>query len=151
MKIYLGTDHRGSEIEPKLVNYLKENGLDVTLASTPHNPDDDFVDFALEVAQNVVKDKESLGILICGTGIGMSIAANKVKGAYAARCTDVNDAYYSKVHNAANIICLGMENSFEKTCEIIDTFVSTKSADNERYLNRVKKIIKYEDKAYNEL
>lgn len=151
MKIFLGSDHRGAEIEPKLVKYLSENGLEVKTCSISHSKDDDFVDFAFEVANNVVKNKGSLGILVCGTGIGMSIAANKVKGAYAARCTDVNDAYYSKIHNAANILCIGMENSFDKNCEIIDTFLSTKSASDERYLNRINKIINYEDKAYNEL
>ncbi len=151
MKIFIGTDHRANVIEADLVAYLRSNGLEVITCNLPHNPKDDFPDFAFDVCQNVIKNPGSIGILICGTGIGMSIAANKVKGIMAARCTDVDDAFYARQHNAANVICLGMENKLEKIEEIIDTFVNTKEASEAKYLNRVDKIIRYEKGAYNEL
>lgn len=151
MKVFIGTDHRANEIEGDLVAYLRSNGLEVITSELPHNPDDDFADFAFDVCHNVVKNPDSIGILICGTGIGMSIAANKVKGIMAARCTDVDDAFYARQHNAANVICLGMENKLERIEEIIDTFINTKIANEPRYLNRVDKIIRYEKGAYNEL
>lgn len=151
MKIFIATDHRGVNIENEIVNYLTKIGIEVIQTKIPHNDTDDYVDFAIDVANNVIKNENSLGILICGTGIGMSIAANKVKGIRAARCVDVNDAFYSKQHNGANILCLGMENSLPKMFEIIDTFINTKSASEEKYLRRIEKIIKYENGEYNGL
>ena len=137
MKIFIGTDHRANVIEPDLVAYLRSNGLEVITSELAHNPNDDFPDFAFDVCKNVVNNIGSIGILLCGTGIGMSIAANKVKGIMAARCTDVDDAFYARQHNAAK--------------DIIDTFINTKTASEARYLNRVDKIIRYEKGAYNEL
>ena len=151
MKIFIATDHRGVNIENEIVNYLTKMGMEVIQTKIPHNDTDDYVDFAIDVANNVLKNDNSLGILICGTGIGMSIAANKVKGIRAARCVDVNDAFYSKLHNGANILCLGMENSLPKMFEIIDTFINTKNADEEKHLRRIEKIIKYENGEYNGL
>ena len=151
MKIFIATDHRGVEIEEQIVNYLKEIGMEVIKSKLDHYPTDDYPDFAFDVAHNVLKNPDSLGILICGTGIGMSIAANKVKGIRAARCTDVNDAFYSKFHNAANILCLGMELSLQKMTEIIDTFIHTKNPNEEKHLKRIDKIINYENGEYNEL
>lgn len=144
MKIYIGADHRGKDYEGKIAEYLIGVGLDVQKCHIVSNDNDDYPDFAFDIGNKVVNEEKSLGILICGTGIGMSIAANKVKGVRAARCVDVNDAFYAKNHNDSNIICLGTENSFEKTCEIIDTFVNTKKASEERHIKRVNKIIDYE-------
>ena len=151
MKIYIASDHRGYPAEKEIVSHLRQMGIEVITSTLVHNDNDDYADFAIEVAENVVKDENSIGILICGTGIGMSIAANKVKGIRAARCVDVDDAFYSKNHNNANIICLGMENDISKMCEIIDTFINTKKPEEERHIKRVNKIINYENGAYNEL
>lgn len=143
MKIYIASDHKGFEKEPALVEYLEKMGLEVYQVNSEHNPLDDYPDYAFDLCNHVLSEN-SLGILLCGTGIGMSIAANKVKGIRAARCVDVNDAFYAKRHNDANVICLGMENSLEKTEEIIDTFINTARANEEKHLNRVNKIINYE-------
>ena len=151
MKIYIATDHRGVDIEKKIIDYLNTMNIDVVKSNKEHYDTDDYPDFAFEVCHNVIKEAGSLGILICGTGIGMSIAANKVKGIRAARCVSVDDAYYSKCHNAANVLCLGMNSSLEEMYEMIDTFINTKSADEEKHLRRVNKIINYENGAYNEL
>ena len=151
MRIYIATDHRGVDIEDKIVSYLKDMEIDVVRTNIKHTSTDDYPDFAFDVAKNVLKDEGSLGILICGTGIGMSIAANKVKGIRAARCVSVDDAFYAKNHNAANVICLGMNNSYEEMIAMIDTFTSTKEATESKHLNRVQKIINYENGTYNEL
>ena len=121
MKIFIATDHRGVEIEQEITDYLKSSGLEVIGSNLEHQPADDYPDFAFELGENIIKNEGSLGVLICGTGIGMSIAANKVKGVRAARCVDVDDAFYAKCHNAANVICLGTNLSTEKMCEIIST------------------------------
>lgn len=144
MKIYIASDHRGVEVENNLTQYLEQMGLNVVRSTIAHHDTDDYVDFAIELAENVAKDDDALGILLCGTGIGMSIAANKVKGIRAARCVDVDDAFYSKNHNDANIICLSSNISIEYLYEIIDTFINTKRASEEKHRNRVNKIINYE-------
>lgn len=151
MKIYIASDHRGVDIENKIVDYLKQMGLEVHQSNLIHHDRDDYVDFAFEVSHNVIENPGSLGILLCGTGIGMSIAANKVKGIRAARCVDVDDAFYAKCHNDANVICLSSNIDLNYLYEIIDTFINTKRADEEKHLNRINKIIKYEGKEYNEL
>lgn len=151
MKIYIASDHRGVEVESSISQYLEQMGLNVVKSKIEHSPTDDYVDFAFEVANNIVKEEGALGILLCGTGIGMSIAANKVKGIRAARCVDVDDAFYAKNHNDANIICLSSNIKLDYLYEIIDTFINTKRASEEKHLNRVNKIINYEDSTYNEL
>lgn len=151
MNIYIASDHRGVELEHKITIYLKQIGLNVIGSNIPHSDTDDYVDYAIEVGEKVSNNPNSLGILLCGTGIGMSIAANKVKGIRAARCVDVDDAFYAKVHNAANIICLSSNIDEEYLIQIIDTFINTKSASEEKHLNRVNKIINYECGAYNGL
>ena len=151
MKIYIASDHRGYDSEIEITKYLKENGLEVVNVDTKHFDTDDYPDFAFKLCNKVIEDKQSLGILICGTGIGMSIAANKVKGIRAARCITKNDAFYAKNHNNANVICLAVDEDVNNMFHIIDTFINTKSADTERHLNRVNKIINYEQGSYNEL
>ena len=151
MKIFIATDHRGVEIEKQIIDYLKTMNVEVIPTSLKHYDTDDYPDFAYDVCQNVINNKDSLGILICGTGIGMSIAANKVKGIRAAKCVSTDEAYYAKFHNAANVLCLSMSTSLENMCEIIDTFINTKNAEDERHLRRIEKIIKIESGSYNEL
>lgn len=151
MKIFIATDHRGVDTVKKIVSYLKNLEIDITESKIEHNDLDDYPDFAFDVCKNVLNNPGSLGILVCGTGIGMSIAANKVKGIRAARCTSVDDAYYSKCHNCANVLCIGMNTPLETIFEMIDTFINTKYPDEEKHLRRVDKIIKYESGTYNEL
>lgn len=151
MKIYIAADHRGVDVEKQIVNYLSQMGLDVYTSNLEHYDTDDYVDFAFELANNVADNENALGILLCGTGIGMSIAANKVKGIRAARCVDVDDAFYAKNHNDANVICLSSNINIDYLYEIIDTFINTKRANEEKHLNRIKKIIKFENGEYNEL
>ena len=151
MKIFLGADHQGVEVKNKLINYLKSNDINAEDIGLPNHDLDDYPDFAFKLGRMVSNNEHSLGILICGNGIGMSIAANKVKGIRCARCVSVDDAFKAKNHNDANVIEIGCTQDFEIIKEIVDTFISTKGASVERHLNRINKIIKYEDGEYNEL
>ena len=92
-----------------------------------------------------------MGILICGNGIGISIAANKVKGIRCARVVDVDDVFKAKTHNGANIIAFGANNDIDKVMEMVNVFIATKYPTEERHLKRIEKIIKYENGEYNEL
>ena len=144
MRIYIGTDHRGVELEKKIVEYLKDKDYEVIQTKLEHSDTDDYVDFAKEVAENVVKDKGSRGILICRTGIGMSIAANKIKGIRAARCVSDEDAYLTRFDNNSNVLCIGYDTEFKKLVDIINVFMNTKESSDERHVRRVNKVIKLE-------
>lgn len=151
MKIFIGSDHRGIELKQEIIKCLEEDEFSVYNTKTPNSEIDDYPDFAFEVGENVLKNEDALGILICGNGIGISIAANKVKGIRCARVLNEDDAFKSKNHNGANIIAIGADLPIEEAMEIINVFISTKPASEERHLKRINKIIKYENGEYNEL
>ena len=151
MKIFIAADHLGVESKERIIVYLKANEIEVLEIDLKNSELDDYPDFAFKLGEVVRKDNNAIGILICGNGIGMSIAANKVKGIRCARVTDVDDAFKAKNHNGANVIAMGANLDFELQKEIVDTFISTKYPSLERYLNRINKIIKYENGEYNEL
>ena len=107
MRIAIGADHAGYELKQQIARYLLAQGHQVQDLGT-HSPQSvDYPDYAVRVARAVVAGEAERGILICGTGIGMSIAANKVRGARAAVCTDCYMARMARQHNDARILCLG--------------------------------------------
>ncbi len=147
MKIFIGCDHRGLELKLKLTKYLKENGLDIEDIGLQNSELDDYPDFAFCLGEKVRENTGSLGILICGSGVGMSIAANKVKGIRCVRAVSVDDAFKGKNHNGCNVIAIGSEvtTDFRLVQEMVDTFINTKSASEERHLKRVDSIKRYEE------
>ena len=109
MKIAVGSDHRGVAVKQRIVPLLRQHGHEVIDAG-PDNPGSvDYPDYALEVARAVGEGRVERGILICGTGIGMCIAANKVRGVRAASCHDLITAEMSRRHNDANVLCLSAD------------------------------------------
>jgi len=107
MKYFIGTDHAGFEVKPFVIEYLKKKGIEVEDLGTYSSESVDYPDFAHKVAKAVLANPGSKGILICGTGIGMSLAANKHKGIRAALCHDYYTAQMARKHNNANILCFG--------------------------------------------
>jgi len=145
MKIAFGCDHAGFEIKEKITGFVESLGHEIIDYGTNSNKSCDYPDFAFEVAKAVAQQKADKGILICGTGIGMSIAANKVKGIRAAVCWNKETAALIAQHNNANIICLGARFlSVEEICEMIKTYLETKFE--ERHLKRINKIKEIEQK-----
>ncbi len=151
MKVFIASDHRGKDLKNSIYSYLKENNIEVLEIGLENNELDDYPDFAFKLGKLVNENENSLGILICGNGIGMSIAANKVKGIRCARVVDQDDAFKAKNHNGANVIAFGENIELNVAKEIVDTFILTKSASEERHLKRIEKVIKYENGEYNEL
>lgn len=151
MKIFIGTDHRGLDVQNEIKSYLGEMGIDVEISKISHTENDDYPDFAFDVCKSVLTNPDSYGFLICGTGIGMSIAANKVKGIRAARCTNIDDAFFAKNHNDCNVMCISNMIDIKIIYKMIDTFLNTKRPTEQRHINRVNKIINYENGAYNGL
>lgn len=151
MKVFIAADHKGIKEKQEIKSYLQANDISVEEIDLKNYELDDYPDFAFQLGEKIIKEHNSLGILICGNGVGMSIAANKVKGIRAVRAVGVDDAFKGKNHNGANVLCLGSNLSLDLMKEIIDTFITTKAPSEERYLRRMEKIIKYENGEYNEL
>lgn len=126
VKIAIGSDHGGFELKERIVEYLKEKGFEFKDFGTFSNASCDYPVFAKEVALEVSKGAFNKGILICGTGIGVSIVANKVKGIRAALCFDSFCAQMSREHNNANILCLGQRVlAQDSALEIVDIWLNT--------------------------
>ncbi|MBS6553586.1 MAG: ribose 5-phosphate isomerase B [Clostridium sp.] len=136
-KIIIGSDHAGFILKNKLAAYLQQSGFDVDDAGTYTTESCDYPVIAKEVAQNIKEGKYEKGILVCGTGIGMSIAANKVKGIRAAVVSDTCSAKMSRLHNDANILCLGERIVGEELAkDIAEIWLKTPFL-GERHLRRV--------------
>ncbi len=148
IKIFLGVDHQGEKYKDFIIDYLNSNGIVVETSKLINNPTDDYPEFAYDICQKVLQEKNSLGILVCGSGIGMSIAANKVQGIRCARVFDENDAFTAKNHNGANVIAFGINITVETVYKILDTFIATKSPCEERHLRRIAEITAIEKGNY---
>ncbi len=107
MKIALGSDHAGVETKSHLAKMLMEAGHEVLDCGPADDSSVDYPDYAVSVARRVADSAVERGILVCGTGIGMSIAANKVHGVRAAKCNDPSEAQLCRAHNDANVLCVG--------------------------------------------
>ncbi len=144
-KIYIGCDHAALHMKNDIIAYLNENGYKVEDLG-PYTPESvDYPAYAEKVGKAVVADKASLGILICGTGIGMSLAANKVKGIRAAACSEVYSAKMTRQHNDANVLCLGARVIGIETAKmLVDAFVETEF-EGGRHQRRVDMIISIEE------
>lgn len=147
IKIFLGFDHQGLKCKDDIINYLSEFEYKVVVPDIKNSDIDDYPDFAKWVCDKV-NEEHSLGILVCGTGIGMSIAANKIKGIRCARVVDANDAFTAKNHNGANVIAFGTNLTPEEIHNILDAFLMTKEPSEERHLRRIEKIKKIECDEY---
>lgn len=122
--IAIGCDHGGFELKTHIMNHLKETGVEFEDFGCYDENSVDYPDIAEKVGKAVASGEYENGILICGTGIGISIAANKIKGVRAALCGDVYSAKMTKQHNNANIICMGGRViGRELACMIVDTWL----------------------------
>lgn len=129
MNLYVGSDHAGYEFKSNLIEFLLKNFNDYNVYDCgPYSPESvDYPDYAEKVCKNVLENESSLGILICGTGIGMSIGANKIKGIRAALCNDIFSAKLSRQHNDANVLVMGARVvGFGVGMEIVKNFLSSK-------------------------
>lgn len=139
MKIYLATDHAGVKLADMVKDFLLKRGIEVE-SFLPQEAKVDYPDYAQKLCKSVLNDKGSRGILICGTGIGMSISANRFKGIRAALCTDAYMAKMTRMHNDANVLCLGERLSgFGVVESILEAFLDTEF-EGDRHLSRIQKI-----------
>lgn len=139
MNIAIGSDHRGFELKKMVMKLLEEKGHSYKDFGTYTEEPVDYPDVAKEVSNAVVKGDFDRGILICATGIGMCIAANKINGVLAALCYDTYCATMARQHNNANILCLSGRMKMKEVSEIVNAFLST-DFEGGRHLRRVNKI-----------
>ena len=140
MKISLGADHAGFELKNNIKEHLNAQGIEVSDRGTNSTESVDYPDFARAVADDVAGETVDMGVLVCGTGIGMAISANKVPGIRAANCDTVFEAEMSREHNDANVLTLGARVVDPKDAlAIVDTWVRTKFAGG-RHQRRIDKI-----------
>jgi len=149
MKVAIGCDHGGINLKPVLIDYLNKKGIEYVDCGTFDVSSVDYNDFAEKVCEKVVSGDCERGILICGTGIGMSIVANKIKGIRCGHCHDVFSAKMTREHNDANVLAFG-----ERVIgpglmlEIVDAFLNTEFSNGERHIRRVQKIKALEEKNF---
>jgi len=144
MNIGIASDHRGYLLKEKLLIYLYKKGYNIIDFGTTSKESVDYPDFAFLLAEAVNDKTIDLGIAICGSGIGISIACNKVKGIRCAKVDSIFDAKLARLDNNANIIALNGSMPSYKAKDIVDTFITTKFSGLERHQVRIDKISSYE-------
>jgi|SRR6266481_5077640 len=144
MKIVLGADHAGYELKDKIKQHLQQQGVDVRDEGTSSPDSVDYPDYARLVAHDVAEQRADLGILVCGSGIGMAMAANKVDGIRAANVSTEYEAQMSREHNNANVLALGARIvGADEAFRIVDKWLSAQFAGG-RHERRVEKIMAIE-------
>ena len=139
--IAIGSDHGGFELKKKLMEHLSERGLEYKDVGTYSSASCDYPIYAKAVANAVASGECDRGIIICGTGIGVSITANKVRGIRAALCGDCFSAEATRQHNDANVLCMGARVVGEGLeLKIADTFLDTPFSNDERHIRRISMI-----------
>ena len=136
----IASDHVGYKLKNYIVNNLKKE-INLKDFGTNNDKRCDFPDFAKEACDFVINNESSRGLLICGSGVGMSIAANKILGIRASNVVDKETAIESVEHNDVNVLCLGANNIDEESViEIVESFLEAKLIQEERYLRRISKL-----------
>lgn len=136
--IAIGCDHGGFELKQQVIEHLQKQGIACKDMGCDSAASCDYPEFAQAVAKDVASGNSELGILICGTGIGMSITANKVTGIRAALCSDCFSAEATRQHNNANVLCMGARVlGAGLAFKIVDTFVHTEFSNEERHIRRI--------------
>ena len=147
MKLYVGADYRGFEKKQTLIKQLAELDCEVEdLGAYEQNEGDDFNDPAVNVALSVRENPGAIGILVCGSGHGMTMQANRFKGIRAALCVDTDAAIAARLSDDANVLCLtGDSTDYGAACEITKTFIDTVFEPLERRVRRVNRLDERED------
>ncbi|HYP00031.1 MAG TPA: ribose 5-phosphate isomerase B [Pyrinomonadaceae bacterium] len=146
MKIAIGADHGGYPLNERVIEILHDAGHEVEDFGTHDGgQSDDYPDYALKVGEAVRDGRAECGIIICGSGVGASVAANKLRGVRAALCGDTYSAHQSREHDDCNVLCLGARVvGVELASEIVRSFVSARFTGEERHQRRLDKVLAIE-------
>jgi len=144
MKIAIASDHKGYRLKTELIEILKQN-YEILDLGTNSEDSTDFPQYGIKLGKIVNNKEADLGIAICGTGIGISIAANKVKGIMCAKISTKEEARLAKEHNRANVIALSGNLTKENATEMVNEYLNATSLDDEKYIRRINQIKEYEN------
>jgi ribose 5-phosphate isomerase B len=141
MHIYLGADHRGYQLKNEVIDWLTSQQIPHTdFGATEFDAEDDFNDFAKPVAKAIAENSDSFGVLICGSGQGMCMQANRYRGVRAALCNNAAEAIETREHNDANVLCLPADTVSDHFTEILDSFLGTQPLPDAKYQRRCQKL-----------
>ncbi|MCF0261154.1 MAG: ribose 5-phosphate isomerase B [Erysipelotrichaceae bacterium] len=146
MKVAIANDHAAVDLKNVIKTMLEEQGIEVINFGTDTNDSCDYPDFGSQCAKAVASKEADRGIVICGTGIGISIAANKIKGIRCALCKDVTDARLTREHNDANMLSMGARTTGPETAkDIVNTFLNTPFSEGANHKRRIAKVADLEN------
>jgi len=149
LRVALGADHGGFLLKQELVARLRDNYETIDLGADSCEPDDDYPDFVVPVTRAVVSGEVQRGVLVCGSGVGACIAANKVRGIRAGLCHDVYSAHQGVEHDDMNVLCLGARViGVELAAELVTAFLKARFSGEERHRRRLQKMLAIERQAY---
>ena len=150
MRVAVGADHAGFHLKEQLAELLREQGHDVfDVGAHEHDPADDFPDFALALSERVAAGESDRGIMVCGSGVGASVAANKQPGIRAAVCHDTYSAHQGVEHDDMNVLCLGARIvGLEVAKELVANFLAAEFSGEERHRRRLQKVIAMEGASF---
>ena len=140
MNIGFASDHRGYKLKNDLIKYFKENGYTVVDYGTDSEESCDYVDYAYKLGQGILSNEVEFGIAICGTGIGMSIALNKIRGIYCAKVSNSDEAMHTRIDNNTNCIAIGEKMPLNNAIMAIEIFITTEFSYLEKHNRRINKI-----------
>ncbi len=148
MKIVIGNDHAAVDMKWNIKEYIESMGYEVINVGTNENKSCDYPDIAVMACEKIIKKEADLGILICGTGVGMSLASNKIRGIRACVCSETYSARLCRVHNNANVLCFGERViGIETAKELVTAFLNAKFEGGKHEV-RVNKIMSIEEGTY---
>lgn len=142
--IGIASDHAGYELKEQIKQFLSQSNYQVIDYGTMVDTSVDYPDYAFKLGESIASRGIKLGIVICKTGIGMSIACNKVRGVRCAKVDSVEEATLTRLHNDSNVLAISALNP--NALEIVKTFLETKFSNEERHIRRIQKISEYEEK-----
>ena len=136
MKIGVASDHRGIYLKASLIEYLEHAGYEVINYGTDSSDSVDFPEYAKKLGMGIINKDIEFGIAICGTGIGMSIVLNKMKGIYCAKISNINEAVLCREHNDANVIAISADIELGTVKSMVDKFLNTSFSNLDKYVKR---------------
>ena len=148
MNLGFASDHRGYKLKMELINYFKENGYNVVDYGTDNDISCDYPDFAYKLGTGVLSNEVDFGIAICGSGIGISIALNKMKGIYCAKVSNPDEAMHTRLDNNTNCIAMGEKMPLNEAILSIETFITTEYSYLEKHERRLSKLKDIENGVY---
>ena len=148
MKLGIASDHRGFKLKQELISILKEKGYFIKDYGTDSEASCDYPDYAYKLGMGILNHEVDKGIAICGSGIGISIALNKIKGIYCAKVDNKEDAYYTRCDNDTNCVSFSSNKTKEDALEIIETFIKTDFSNLNKHQKRINKVKLIENGEY---